>query len=54
MRKSDRIATLVILAFIVGYLAVVSVQSNQCSDKGGKYVRSAVWFECVEPVHSPR
>lgn len=36
----------VILGFAFGYLWA---EWDACTDSGGKYVRGAVWMECVRP-----
>lgn len=36
-----------LLCVTLPLLVAIIIGSQKCDDKGGKYVRGVVWFECV-------
>jgi hypothetical protein len=42
------IAIFLLAALILGSLTAMVVGQNNCSDRGGDYVRSTFWFTCVD------
>lgn len=36
------------LLLVIGVVFFMGMEADRCSDRGGKLVRSLVWFECVD------
>ena len=45
-----KLLTVVFLVVFAVYFVACGVAANDCEDRGGRFVRGVVWYECVEPL----